>query len=83
VTMQIVNPGFVGTPLTDKNAFPMPFLIPVEDAARRICDGLERGGFEIAFPRRMAWLLKVVNLLPYRFYFPVVARFTGFDRRRR
>jgi NAD(P)-dependent dehydrogenase (short-subunit alcohol dehydrogenase family) len=83
VTMQIVNPGFVGTPLTDKNAFPMPFLIPVEDAARRICDGFERGGFEIAFPRRMAWLLKVVNLLPYRFYFPVVARFTGFDRRRR
>jgi NAD(P)-dependent dehydrogenase (short-subunit alcohol dehydrogenase family) len=81
VTMQIVNPGFVFTPLTDKNTFPMPFLIPVEDAARRICDGFERGGFEIAFPRRMAWLLKVVNLLPYALYFPAVARFTGFNRR--
>ena len=82
VTIQVVNPGFVGTPLTDKNTFPMPFLIPVEDAARRICTGFERNGFEIAFPRRMAWLLKAVNLLPYSLYFPAVARFTGFDRRK-
>ena len=81
ITMQVVMPGFVGTPLTDKNEFPMPFLIPAEDAARRICDGFERAGFEIAFPRRMAWLLKAINLLPYALYFPVVARFTGFDRR--
>ncbi len=63
--MQVVCPGFVGTPLTDKNDFPMPFLIPAEDAARRICDGFERAGFEIAFPRRMAWMLKAINLLPY------------------
>lgn len=82
VTIQVVNPGFVGTPLTDKNTFPMPFLIPVDDAARRICSGFEQGGFEIAFPRRMAWLLKAVNLLPYSLYFAAVARFTGFDRRK-
>jgi NAD(P)-dependent dehydrogenase (short-subunit alcohol dehydrogenase family) len=80
VTIQVVNPGFVGTPLTDKNDFPMPFLVPVDDAARRICDGFEKGGFEIAFPRRLAWILKAINLLPYALYFPVVARATGFRR---
>jgi NAD(P)-dependent dehydrogenase (short-subunit alcohol dehydrogenase family) len=80
VTIQVVNPGFVGTPLTDKNDFPMPFLVPVDDAARRICDGFEKGGFEIAFPRRLAWMLKAINLLPYSLYFPVVAMATGFRR---
>lgn len=78
VTMQLVSPGFVGTPLTDRNEFPMPFIIPADDAARRICDGFETGGFEIAFPRRMAWLLKALNHLPYPAYFALVARFTGF-----
>lgn len=77
ITMQVVCPGFVGTPLTDKNDFPMPFIIPVEEAARRICDGFATGGFEIAFPRRMAWLLKALNLLPYALYFPLVGRATG------
>lgn len=69
LTMQVVCPGFVGTPLTDRNDFPMPFLISSEEAARRICDGFERAGFEIAFPRRMALLLKTLNLLPYGLYF--------------
>ncbi|MFO1148796.1 MAG: SDR family NAD(P)-dependent oxidoreductase [Alsobacter sp.] len=77
ITMQVVCPGFVGTPLTAKNDFPMPFLIPADDAARRICDGFAKGGFEIAFPRRMAWLLKALNLLPYRLYFPLVGRALG------
>jgi len=81
VTLQVVNPGFVGTPLTDKNDFPMPFLIPAEDAARRICDGFRTAGFEITFPRRLAWILKAINLLPYWLYFPLVARATGFDRK--
>lgn len=77
ILMQVVCPGFVKTPLTDRNEFPMPFIISVEDAARRICDGLERGGFEIAFPRRMAWSLKLLNLLPYSWYFNLVRRGTA------
>ena len=77
VTIQVVNPGFVKTPLTDNNDFPMPFLIGAEDAARRICDGFERGGFEITFPKRLAWTLKALNLLPWALYFKLVALGTG------
>ncbi|WP_406853606.1 SDR family NAD(P)-dependent oxidoreductase [Alsobacter sp. KACC 23698] len=82
ITLQVVNPGFVGTPLTDRNEFPMPFLIPAEDAARRICDGFAKGGFEITFPRRLSWILKAINHLPYGLYFPLVARATGVGRGR-
>ena len=77
VLVQVVNPGYVRTPLTDRNRFPMPFLVPVEDAARIICDGMEGTGFEIAFPRRLAWLLKAINHLPYAAYFPVIAKVSG------
>jgi NAD(P)-dependent dehydrogenase (short-subunit alcohol dehydrogenase family) len=77
LVIQLVSPGFVKTPLTDRNRFPMPFLISAEDAADRIVAGLARGGFEIAFPRRMAWSLKLLRALPYALYFPLVSRFTG------
>jgi len=72
LTLQIVNPGFVKTPLTDNNDFPMPFLIELDDASRRICDGFESGGFEIAFPRGLVWPLKLINLMPYWLYFPLM-----------
>ncbi len=77
INLQLVSPGFVKTPLTDQNDFPMPFLISVEEAGARIIDGFERGGFEIAFPRRMAWLLKAINMLPYSAYFWLVSKTTG------
>jgi NADP-dependent 3-hydroxy acid dehydrogenase YdfG len=80
LTLQLVNPGFVETPLTDQNDFPMPFLMKNEDAARRVCDGFANGGFEITFPRRFAYLLKAVNLLPYPLYFAVVGRLTGWRK---
>lgn len=78
ITMQIVNPGFVATPLTAKNAFPMPFIIKVDKAARRTVDGFERGGFEITYPRRFAYILKALsNLLPYPLYFSLIRAQTG------
>jgi NAD(P)-dependent dehydrogenase (short-subunit alcohol dehydrogenase family) len=75
--MQVINPGFVETPLTGKNDFPMPFLMKNDEAARRVVDGFAKGGFEITFPRRFAYLLKAVNLLPYPLYFALVSRITG------
>jgi NAD(P)-dependent dehydrogenase (short-subunit alcohol dehydrogenase family) len=80
LVLQLVNPGFVETPLTGKNDFPMPFIMKNEDAARRVCDGFARGGFEITFPRRFAYLLKAINLLPYPMYFAVVGRMTGWRK---
>ena len=77
ITIQLVCPGFVKTPLTDKNDFPMPFLISVEEAGQRIVDGFQHGGFEIAFPKRMAWMLKLINMLPYPVYFWLVGKSTG------
>ncbi|MGD9573566.1 MAG: SDR family NAD(P)-dependent oxidoreductase [Thermoleophilia bacterium] len=61
VQVTVVAPGFVETPLTDHNDFPMPFLIPVDEAARAIADGLEAGDAEIAFPRRMSLLMKTLG----------------------
>lgn len=77
IKIQIVTPGFIDTPLTKKNDFPMPFLMPVDKAAERFVRGLKSNAFEITFPRRFTFMLKVVNLLPYWAYFPVVKRITG------
>lgn len=77
ITLQIVNHGFVATPLTAKNDHPMPLLMPVEEASRRLCDGFERGGFEITFPWVLSRLLKFLRLLPYSVYFWLVGKTTG------
>jgi NAD(P)-dependent dehydrogenase (short-subunit alcohol dehydrogenase family) len=77
VAVYLINPGFVETPLTAKNRFPMPFLIPADAAAREIVRGLERGAFEIHFPRRFSRLLKFLNQLPDFLYFWCVRKFTG------
>jgi short-subunit dehydrogenase len=74
VDMRLINPGFVKTPLTDKNDFPMPFLIDVDEAVDRIIDGLQGDSFEIAFPRRFALLMKLLRLLPDRLFFGVTRR---------
>ena len=74
IQMTVIHPGFVKTPLTDQNEFPMPFLMGADEAARRIADGLERGKFEIIFPRRFAFLLKLARCLPYRLYFTITRR---------
>ena len=77
VAVHLINPGFVKTPLTDKNDFRMPVLIEADEAARAILAGIARGEFEIHFPKRFTRMLKWLNLLPYRAYFPLVHRITG------
>ena len=64
IDVVVVSPGFVKTPLTDRNDFPMPFMVTAEAAAHRISAGLAKGKNEIAFPRRFTWLLKALGALP-------------------
>jgi NAD(P)-dependent dehydrogenase (short-subunit alcohol dehydrogenase family) len=77
IGVYVINPGFVKTPLTDRNDFRMPALISVEDAAGEIIAGFGRGDFEIHFPKRFTLWLKLLRLLPYRWYFALVRRGTG------
>lgn len=64
IRMQVLNPGFVDTPLTRKSAFSMPAMMPVEKAAERVCRAVRSGGFEVTFPRRLTWVMKLLALLP-------------------
>lgn len=72
VTVHVIHPGFVKTPLTDKNDFPMPCLMTAEEAAKCIIRGMRGQGFEITFPRRFTYLLKLLRILPYKLYFALV-----------
>ena len=76
INVKVINPGFVKTPLTDKNKFPMPFLISSEKAAKIIIKGMSRTGFEIRFPMLFAFILRMLQLLPYSIYFKLVRRIT-------
>jgi short-subunit dehydrogenase len=75
ITTSIINPGFVKTPLTAQNDFDMPFLMEVEDAARLTITGLAQKKFEIAYPWKFVWILKVLQLLPYPLFFKLVRKF--------
>lgn len=81
IRIQIINPGFVDTPATKNNAFPMPALVKPEVAAERIVAGLNASGFEITFPRRFTYVLKLLRLLPYGAYFWAINRATGWKTR--
>ena len=75
--VSVVNPGFVATPLTASNEFKMPALISPEQAASALLQGWAQGAFEIHFPKRFTRVMKLLRLLPYGLYFPLVRRFTG------
>lgn len=68
VGVTTINPGFVATPMTEKNRFKMPFLVNVDEAARIIADGLERGARVVQFPLPMSLLMRFVRLLPNAIY---------------
>lgn len=73
----VINPGFVQTRLTAQNDFSMPALQTLEQATLALLDGFRTGHFEIHFPKRFTRLLKLLSLLPYRWYFPLIRRITG------
>ncbi len=74
ITISVVNPGFVETPMTKANDFPMPFLMTPQDAARRTIEGLAKCKFEVAYPTRFVAILKFARLLPYSLYFWLIRR---------
>jgi short-subunit dehydrogenase len=74
VTLTVINPGFVKTPGTDRNKFPMPFRIPAEQAADAIMRGLERKKYEIIFPWQMAIAMKLFRILPHWLQFTITRR---------
>ncbi|MCA6917526.1 SDR family NAD(P)-dependent oxidoreductase [Pectobacterium versatile] len=64
ITVSLILPGFVDTPLTARNDFPMPMLISVSQASATIRRGLAKKKREIAFPLRFALLLNAISVLP-------------------
>jgi short-subunit dehydrogenase len=74
--VSVVNPGFVQTPLTAQNDFHMPALMQPADAAQCMLQGWQSGDFEIHFPKRFTRWMKLMRILPYAWYFPLVARMT-------
>lgn len=64
IDVSLVSPGFVKTPLTSRNDFPMPFLIDTKQASRYIRAGIKKRRPEIHFPKRFTFLMKTLTLLP-------------------
>lgn len=68
VGVTIINPGFVATPMVEKNRFRMPFLVQPDKAARVIADGIERGKRVVEFPLPMSLMMRFVRYLPDAVY---------------
>lgn len=68
IDVRLISPGFVRTPMTDKNTFYMPMMLSPEEAANAIADGLLSTSFEIHFPKRFTLFLKLLQLLPNAIY---------------
>ena len=75
--MSVVCPGYVRTPLTDVNDFPMPFLMETDKAARLIRRGLERDKARIAFPWPLAATVWLLQALPPAWIDPILRRLPG------
>jgi NADP-dependent 3-hydroxy acid dehydrogenase YdfG len=72
VEVQLINPGFIKTRLTEKNEFTMPFIMDPEEAARLFVDHMQGDDFARNFPRHFAALFRLSQFLPdwlyYRFF---------------
>ena len=82
VRVSLVSPGFIKTPMTDKNDFKMPFLKTSEYAAEKIYDGLvNKNSFEIHFPKSLTITLKILSFLPNRIYFGLIGKLTKYQKK--
>lgn len=64
VHVSVICPGWIATPLTDKNDFPMPWMMSASRAANIIQRNLEKKKSRIAFPRRLYFLLRLLAMMP-------------------
>ena len=71
VDVQVVNPGFIRTRLTDKNTFNMPFIMSPEDAARVMFDHMNSRKFKRSFPTLFSWFFRASQLMPDWLYFRI------------
>ena len=82
VRICLVSPGFIKTPMTDKNDFKMPFLKTTEYAAEKIYDGLiNKNTFEIHFPKALTITLKILSFLPSKIYFGLIGKMTKHQKK--
>ena len=82
VRVCLVSPGFIKTPMTDKNDFKMPFLKTPEYSADKIYDGLINSNkFEIHFPKSLTLVLKFFKIIPDRLYFYLVKKMTKLQKK--
>jgi len=81
VRVSLVSPGFIKTPMTEKNQFRMPFLKTPEFAADKIYNGLINGSsFEIDFPKELTLILKLLKILPNRLYLYLIKKLTKLQK---
>ena len=81
VRVSLISPGFIKTPMTDKNEFKMPFLKTPEFAANKIYNGLINGSsFEIDFPKELTLILKFLKILPDKIYFKLIRKLTKYQK---
>lgn len=73
IGVSVICPGFVKTPLTDKNDFAMPMRVSSEQAAKRIFEGMGKRQFEIHFPKRFTFILKCLSWLPEMLLIKILA----------
>ncbi|WP_106745914.1 SDR family NAD(P)-dependent oxidoreductase [Yoonia maritima] len=74
--VRLINPGFVDTRLTQRNDFTMPAMVTPQKAANAIIKGLRSRRFEIHFPRRLTYSLKLISILPYWASLPLLRHLT-------
>ena len=77
VRISLINPGFIKTPMTDKNKFPMPMIKSAEFAAEKMFIGLtKKNVFEIHFPFIFTMMMKLLKIMPNWLYFLIVKKGT-------
>lgn len=85
ISLRVISPGFIKTPMTAENTFHMPLLMSEDAAVQAIMKELPLRSFEIAFPKRLAWFVKTLRWIPNRWYQALLRRLirrTSSDRQR-